>query len=98
MSEGQSILQSWESVISDFFLQKRNLEEEQYIKEVLKNFYSNDHSLMKHFEDEKLKMNKDEEPIDFQRRRIQGFFRIINGLSANDKEVFDAISSLINEY
>ncbi len=98
MSEGQSILQSWESVISDFFLQKRNLEEEKYIKEVLKNFYSNDHSLMKHFEDEKLKMNKDEEPIDFQRRRIQGFFRIINGLSANDKEVFDAISSLINEY
>ncbi|MBY0245341.1 MAG: type I-F CRISPR-associated protein Csy1 [Sphingobacteriaceae bacterium] len=98
MSEGQSILQSWESVISDFFLQKRNLEEEKYIKEALKNFYSNNQSLMNHFENEKLKRNKEEEPIDFQRRILQGLFIIKNGLSANDKEVFDAMSSLSNEY
>lgn len=106
MNKEQLIAQTWESVISDFFLQKRNSEEEKYIKEALKKFeqncqensYYDNQALKNYFENEKLKRNKEEESIDFQRRMLQGWFLIKASLSENDEVIFPVMSLIYDEY
>jgi len=107
MSEEQLNIKTWETVASDFFLQKRNSEEEKYIKEVLKkfeeiceeNFYYDNQSIKSCFGDEKLKRSKEEESIDFQRRMLQGVFAIKDSLSDDDgDDLFATMSLLKKEY
>lgn len=83
---------TWADVIASFFTKKIYAEEEKYIKELIKQVeadckkknYYNSELIRNHFGDEKLKREKEESSIDFQRRRIQALFDIKDALMGID--------------
>ena len=93
MSEWQSNSTTWESVISDFMLQKSNSDEEKYIKESIKVFenscmkssYYESETLRNYLEDNKPTKAKEESSIEFQRRRLKELLDIKNDISIQDE-------------
>lgn len=75
---------TWETVLNNFFITKIHGEEEKYIKEIIKNIesdckkknYFNIPLIQHYFEDGKLKREKQEDSIIFQRRRINALFAL----------------------
>lgn len=91
MNEATENNQTWTDVISSFFLGKRCSDEEKFIKEIIKTTeadwkkkdYFNNELIKNYFNDGKLKKEKQEESIDFQRRRIQMLLDISATLNAD---------------
>lgn len=80
---------TWAEVIASFLLKKMHAEEEKYIKDRIKEVevdcekkdYFNNALIKNYFNDGKLKKEKQEESIDFQRRRIQTLLAIKDALA-----------------
>ncbi len=89
MSDVTEISQTWAGVIANFFLKKRDSDEEKYIKNLIKevesdckiNSHYNNELIRNYFLDDKLKKEKQEQSIDFQRRKIQALFTIKDALA-----------------
>ncbi len=91
---------TWAEVIASFFSKKMHAEEEKYIKDRIKEVeedckkkdYFNSDLIKNYFNDGKLKKQKQEESISFQRRRIQALLSIKDVLA--DLDLSGAIAEL----
>lgn len=89
MDEVTGASPAWAAVIANFFARKMYAEEEKYIKDLIKEVeadckskeYYNNELIKYYFTDGKLKKDKQEESIDFQRRRINALFTIKDELT-----------------
>lgn len=82
MSERNKNFETWEDVITDFFRIKKEVEEERYLKELIKAVakkysdqnYFNNPDLKKFFDPKKNKKSDTESPIEFQRLKFKNIF------------------------
>jgi CRISPR-associated protein Csy1 len=77
MSENEQVFETWEEVINDFFKRKKDLEEEKYLKEKIKEIgkiyadqdYFKNEKIEFIFDSKKNKKAKDQSPLNFQQLR-----------------------------
>lgn len=106
MSEEVKRLESWEEVIVDFFQNKKNAEEEKYLKDIIKkiaklyeeNNYFNNEEIEDYFNQKKSKKSNEQTSIEFQRERLSSIFTLNHQIESIDQNaILDAYNNTLNE-
>lgn len=106
MSEENRKFETWEDVIINFFQRKKDAEEEQYLKDIIKKIaklyeeknYFHKEEIEDYFNPKKSKKSKEQTSIEFQRERLNNIFILDYQIESIDKNaILDAYNNTLNE-